>query len=153
MTLGPVSIAPAQAERLARLARTCFPDRHAQWSADDFVGFTASSSSVVFADPDLAQCYLVMRVVAGEAELLDVAVAPDMRRKGLARTLMAAAETHARTAGCARIVLEVAEDNTGAQAFYDHAGYARIGTRSGYYLRPDGSRTDALVLHKDLSSA
>lgn len=150
MMLGPLNIAPVMAERLARLSHICFPDRHAQWSADDFIGFTASESSVVFADPDLSLGYLVMRIVAGEAELLDVGVAPEMRRHGLARTLMSTAEGHAQTEGCARIVLDVAEDNNGARAFYDHAGYTRIGTRTGYYLRPDGSRVDALVLHKQL---
>ena len=57
----------------------------------------------------------------------------------------------AAQAGAVRLFLEVAEDNAAARALYDRAGFRPIGRRKAYYARPDGGRTDALVLGRDLA--
>jgi ribosomal protein S18 acetylase RimI-like enzyme len=52
-----------------------------------------------------------------------LAVAPDLRRQGLGRRMMDAAEAHLRAAGCPKINLQVRTSNTGVIAFYERIGY------------------------------
>ena len=92
-------------------------------------------------------CGLVFcRSVAGEGEVLVLAVVPDQWRRGLGRMLLDAALERARDAGLRRMLLEVAVDNTAARALYDSAGFRPVGRRRGYYSRTDGGTADALTL-------
>ncbi len=50
-------------------------------------------------------------------------VDPDVRRRGLGRQLMAAAERLLQARGCPKINLQVRGTNTGVIAFYEHIGY------------------------------
>ncbi|MBE3639409.1 GNAT family N-acetyltransferase [Mangrovicoccus algicola] len=93
------------------------------------------------------------RAIAGEAELLTIAVDPACRRQGLGRRLLAAFETAARDRGAERAFLEVAADNAAAEALYLGAGYGMAGRRRGYYRDPAGRPVDALVLSRDLPAA
>jgi ribosomal-protein-alanine N-acetyltransferase len=92
--------------------------------------------------------FALFRVVAGEAEILTLAVLPEARRGGIGTDLLAACEDGARGAGAARLFLEVADGNIAARALYDRAGYRECGRRKGYYRRPDTSRDDAVVMEK-----
>ncbi len=90
------------------------------------------------------------RVIADEAELLTLATDPDHRRQGVAAALLAAVEAGVAARGAVRHFLEVAADNTGAQALYIRAGYVQTGQRAKYYARPDGKFFDALLMEKAL---
>lgn len=94
--------------------------------------------------------FALYRAVAGEAELLTVAVAPVARREGLGAGLLAACEDGARKAGAQRMFLEVAAGNAAARTLYDRTGYRECGRRRDYYRRPDGSHDDAVVMEKPL---
>ena len=90
---------------------------------------------------------------AGEAfDLLAIGVLPARRRAGIARRLLTRCEETARAAGARRLMLEVAEDNAAARAFYTGTGFAEAGRRRGYYGArvPGGAARDALVLSKCL---
>jgi ribosomal-protein-alanine N-acetyltransferase len=89
---------------------------------------------------------------AGEAfDLLAIGVLLGQRRRGIAARLLAHCEQRARAAGARRLMLEVAEDNADARAFYARAGFAETGRRRGYYrARPGAAPRDALVFSKDL---
>jgi ribosomal-protein-alanine N-acetyltransferase len=89
---------------------------------------------------------------AGAAfDLVAIGVLAPQRRGGIARQLLARCEDHARAAGAARLMLEVADDNQAARAFYARAGFAAVGRRKAYYrARPGGAARDALVLSKTL---
>jgi ribosomal protein S18 acetylase RimI-like enzyme len=54
-----------------------------------------------------------------------LAVAPEARRRGVARALLDQAVERARAAGCAVVALDTDLDNAGAQALYEGAGFAR----------------------------
>ncbi|MGB3248698.1 MAG: GNAT family N-acetyltransferase, partial [Tabrizicola sp.] len=97
--------------------------------------------------------FLLGRTVAGEAELLTIAVAPEARRRGLGRKLMARFIYQAQLRGAERTFLEVAADNPAAIALYESCGFRQAGTRRGYYRTPTGQRIDALVLARDLPPA
>ncbi|AJE48557.1 GNAT family N-acetyltransferase [Celeribacter indicus] len=88
------------------------------------------------------------RAVAGEAELLTIAVMPDARGQGAGRRLLRDYEATAQAAGARMSFLEVAEDNLPAITLYRSAGYRESGRRGGYYVTPDGDRIDALLLEK-----
>jgi [ribosomal protein S18]-alanine N-acetyltransferase len=94
---------------------------------------------------------ILMRAVAGEAEVLTLAVEPGHRRRGVARALLEAGLAQAAAMGAEEAFLEVAADNLGALALYREAGFAQAGFRGGYYLRPDGDTVDALVLRRTLN--
>jgi [ribosomal protein S18]-alanine N-acetyltransferase len=77
--------------------------------------------------------FLVARTVTvDEREILNLAVAPDFRRKGFARALIARAlETFS---GC--VYLEVRESNGVAREFYKSLGFKELSKRTGYYDSP-----------------
>ncbi len=94
--------------------------------------------------------FLLGRAVAGEAELLTLAVAPEARRLGLGRRLVGRFVYQARLRGAESAFLEVAEDNAAARGLYLAAGFSDAGRRRGYYRAPDGRAVDALVLTRSL---
>jgi ribosomal protein S18 acetylase RimI-like enzyme len=71
--------------------------------------------------------------LAGEAELLRVAVDPARRGEGLARALLAAAEAELRSLGIQDLHLEVRVSNAAARALYEACGWRASGLRKGYY--------------------
>ena len=79
---------------------------------------------------------------------ITIDVAPELRRSGLGQLLMQAGEAQLAGMGCVAVALEVATNNIGAQAFYEHLGYQHTGRIPGYYA--DG--TNALVLRKALTA-
>jgi ribosomal-protein-alanine acetyltransferase len=72
--------------------------------------------------------FAMYRVVAGEGELLNLAVDPSARRTGVARALLQEMMQQAEIWH-----LEVRESNLAAIALYDSLGYQKVGRRSGYY--------------------
>ncbi len=82
-------------------------------------------------------------VVGDEAHLMDIAVEPDRRGKGLARGLLAALARDAVDRGARRMTLEVRESNAAALALYLSSGFDIAGRRTGYYSE---TGEDALVL-------
>ncbi|WP_197917002.1 ribosomal protein S18-alanine N-acetyltransferase [Thiosulfatihalobacter marinus] len=131
---------------LAALHDAAFPDARG-WTTEEFSDLLASPH-VFLVDCD--DGFAIGRAVADEAELLTIAVAPTARRQGLGRILLARFEAAAEARGARRVFLEVAADNSPAQALYESAGYVRIGTRPAYYTRPGANPVAAVVMGKPL---
>ena len=119
----------------------------APWSACEFAELLSQPGVVAIAESD---GFVLIRIVLDEAEILTLAVLPKARRQGLGRRLVEEAAVAATKGGAARLFLEVAEDNAPARALYDRAGFSQIGRRKAYYAQGDGSRTDALVMSRNL---
>lgn len=92
-------------------------------------------------DPDRG-AYAHGTVIAGEAELHEIAVEPGRRRSGVGRAMLAAFLEAARARGAEHAHLEVAEDNVAAIALYRVAGFTEVGRRRRYY--PSGA--DAVLM-------
>lgn len=137
-------------EALAALHARCFRSPP-PWSAADFAGFLADPLCFLLVEGDAG--FLLGRAVAGEAELLTLAIAPEARRLGLGRKLLSRFLYQAQLRGAERAFLEVAADNAPALALYESAGFSGAGRRRGYYQGPEGRRPDALVLARDLAAA
>ena len=90
------------------------------------------------------------RIVLDEAELLLLAIAPDMRRRGIARALIERGCAEAKSTGARRLHLEVREGNP-ATALYRAAGFTQAGRRREYYHGAGGQISDALTLTRDLT--
>jgi len=127
---------------LARLHAASFTTPR-PWTEAELAGFLADPLCDLIA---LDGGFALIRTIAGEAELLTIAVDPTLRRRGLGRTLLDAALVRAKARGAEAIFLEVAADNVAAIALYEAAGFQRSGTRPGYYRQADGFRTDALTM-------
>jgi ribosomal-protein-alanine N-acetyltransferase len=149
MKLEPATLADADA--LARLHALAFD---APWSAREITAVLEGPGAFGFmARGDAPAGMILARAVAGEAEILTLAVDPAARRGGIGRALVTAACGAAAQAGAEAMFLEVAADNTAAISLYLDAGFAAAGLRRGYYDRGGQERMDALVLRLDLNSA
>jgi ribosomal-protein-alanine N-acetyltransferase len=94
--------------------------------------------------------FIVSRIVAGEAEILSVAVARAQQGRGLARRLL---DLHLRRLaglGVTTVFLEVDDDNVPARRLYARGAFREVGRRDGYYPRPGSAAGAALVLRRDL---
>lgn len=87
---------------------------------------------------------LVMTAVAGESELLAIAVDPARRRHGLGRALLHTAFETAEKSGATEMFLEVRRSNDAARSFYSVERFEERGVRTRYYS--DGE--DAVVMRR-----
>lgn len=133
-------------EQMAKLHMASFTTPR-PWSADEIRDLLASP--LCFAE-SRTEGFAMARVVAGEAEILTIAVDPGARGQGHGRALLAAILEQAAARGATQAFLEVAEDNPAALALYQTAGFAQTGRRRGYYKGPAGDARDALVLTRGL---
>lgn len=136
---------------LAALHGRCFTTPR-PWAAAEIAGLLQDPLCFLRVDGQETdpKGFLIGRAVAGEAELLTVAVAPEARRAGIGQRLLAGFEAESRARHAETAFLEVAADNMAAQALYTGWGFAVTGRRKAYYHRPDGSTLDALVMALDL---
>ena len=89
--------------------------------------------------------YVIAAVVAGEAEILNLAVAPDARGRGLGGKLLDAGLGIVSERGAREVFLEVRESNAPALALYKSRGFSALTRRARYYRHPV---EDALVLRR-----
>jgi ribosomal-protein-alanine N-acetyltransferase len=92
--------------------------------------------------------FAITWLVHDELHVLNVAVAPEARRRGVAQALLDEAEGRARAMGARVAMLEVRRSNAPAIALYRSRGYRDVAVRPRYYAE-DGE--DALVMDKDLA--
>jgi ribosomal-protein-alanine N-acetyltransferase len=92
--------------------------------------------------------FLIGRQAADEAEILNLAVVRESRRKGAGGALLEAALEKFRSRGVSRVFLEVRDSNAAALEFYGRHGFSKIGRREGYYREPFES---AIVMEKKLT--
>ena len=92
--------------------------------------------------------FALSRVVAGEAELLLLAVRKDVQRRGVGADLVRRFIADAQSRGARKLHLEVRDGNP-AIMLYKRAGFSEIGSRFNYYRGPGGRLYDALTLGRD----
>lgn len=133
---------------ISRMESRCFSDAWSGESLTDTARYEYNMIYVVYGDnggtcrliQDCAEAeepcgYLVANLIAGESELLRIAVSPDCRGRGYGGALMHF--YHAQTMrSCERYLLEVRESNKAARNLYERCGYHAIGTRRRYYSDP-----------------
>jgi len=133
---------------IARIERSCFAD---PWSEESFrrlLGGPSAIFHVVGYPPEFDVAgYVIAFTIGQDAELLNIAVHPEHRGKGLAGQMLDALLIELRARGVRTAFLEVRESNYAARGLYDSRGFTPIGRRRNYYRRPV---EDALVMRRML---
>ena len=125
--------------KLAELHKQCFPDR--PWSESDFADLKKSGCEIIASENG----FIVWRVVADEAEIITIGVAPDARRNGIAGAMILLMEQELKKSSVVNVFLEVSEVNVPAKKLYEKYGFKPAGCRPKYY---DG--IDAIIMTKRL---
>lgn len=122
------------------------------WSARDIADLASGPGgfALMVEEGEAALGFVLCRAMAGEAEILTIAVDPAAQRRGLGRALVEAALGAAQMAGAQAMFLEVAQDNRPAIGLYRGLGFTEAGIRRGYYRRDPEPPADALVMRREL---
>jgi ribosomal-protein-alanine N-acetyltransferase len=92
--------------------------------------------------------FLVARRVVNEIEILNFAVSPNTRGRGIGAMLLQDALSWGKTFGAVQAILEVRASNAAALRFYERHDFRTVGRRARYYNEP---ADDALLLAANLA--
>lgn len=90
--------------------------------------------------------YVCLMSLFEEAQILNIAVSPGQRGRGIALMMLEAAIRLAREKGAEKVALEVRASNHAAISLYAQLGFERVGVRSGYYEATE----DAILMEKSI---
>src|SRR3954447_9585836 len=116
------SAVPADSASLVQIERRCFSDPWSEASFREALESPWTFGLVAQNNRGIAG-YLIGREVAGTGEVLNLAVSPDVRRRGVARSLLRAGLVSLRKRHVEEVYLEVRESNHTAQALYLSLGF------------------------------
>lgn len=144
-----LEIMPMTAEHAAaaaELEKVCFQD---PWSERMLLDELKNPLSLWLAalDGETVAGYIGSQSVLDEADVMNLAVSPAYRRRGVGRSLMRRLEAALHEKGVAALLLEVRPSNEAAFSLYRSEGFVEAGRRKNYYFHP---KEDALILRKEL---
>ncbi len=120
------------------------------WSRSMFAGELAKPSSISLGafDPETDELvgYLIISRYVDAWHVMNVAVAADWRRRGIATTLLERLFEVTSDDERRGYTLEVRVSNTGAIRLYESLGFHGRGVRRAYYT---DNREDALIMWRD----
>ncbi|MEO5973338.1 MAG: N-acetyltransferase [Sphingomicrobium sp.] len=138
-------------DQVIAVMNSAFDDRFGEaWTRSQCAGILPMPGVVLMIarnGVDSAIGFSLSRIIAGEAELLLLAVAPDHRRRKVGTVLLDQFLERARENGANRVHLEVRDGNP-AVKMYRAAGFYGAGRRRKYYHGRDGSEFDALTFSR-----
>ena len=131
--------------QVAVLEKLCFSD---PWSENSVASELENPLSLwLIAEEDGAVCgYVGSQTVLDETDMMNIAVRPDCRRKGIAAALITELVSRLKAQGSRILRLEVRESNFSAIALYEALGFTQLGLRKNYYRNP---KENALILGKE----
>lgn len=136
---------PADVAQVAELEKLCFS---APWSENSIRSELTNPLSLwlVAVDGDTIAGYVGSQSVMGEADMMNVAVAPAYRRQGVAERLVELLVDKLTVNNVSSLTLEVRASNEPAIALYRKMSFVQVGHRANYYTKP---KEDALILRKE----
>lgn len=134
-----------QVPQIAELEKICFND---PWSEKSIASELDNRLSLwlVAMDGDRVAGYVGSQSVLGETDMMNIAVHPDFRRRGIAEELVMKLVEELKVRGNHSLMLEVRVSNDPARKLYDKMGFQQVGLRKNYYRNP---REDACILRKE----
>ena len=122
----------------------------ASWTERSLEESADSATGVALVSESLGEItgFVLGRHIGDEAEILNLAILPEKRRRGEGRALLEKALAEFQTRGVRRVFLEVRESNVKAIAFYKKHGFSETGRRKAYYREPEEA---ALLMEKQLN--
>ena len=133
--------------QIAALEQLCFTDPWPEAAIEPELENPLSLWLVAMDGAELAG-YVGSQSVLGEADVMNVAVAPSHRRRGIAQALLNRLQQELAARQVCSLTLEVRASNGPAVALYEKLGYLQVGRRPNYYHKP---KEDALILRKEWS--
>lgn len=139
-------MAATDLDAVLAIERASFPQ---PWKREHFEHEMAAPHSFPF----VAECngtvagYVCLMSLFEEAQILDIAIDPTVRGRGIARLLMDHATRVAREKGAEVLALEVRSTNEAAIILYERCGFVRTGIRQKYYE----GRDDAVLMELRLA--
>ena len=131
--------------QIAELEKLCFSD---PWSERSVASELENKLScwLVATEGEQVAGYIGSQTVCGETDMMNVAVHPSRRRKGIAEALILGLIEELKIMESHCLTLEVRASNTPAISLYEKLGFSEIGRRKNYYRNP---KEDALILRKE----
>ena len=131
--------------QVAELERICFAD---PWSEKSVASELDNKWALwlVALDDDKVAGYIGSQTSIDETDVMNVAVHPDSRRRGIAESLIIRLVEELKKRGSHALMLEVRSSNAPAIALYEKLGFTQVGCRKNYYRNP---KEDALILRKE----
>ena len=147
MNLDLRPLEPRDLTAIEEIERSSYPT---PWSRSMFASELAKPSSLCLgafeAGTEKLIGYLIISRYVDAWHVMNVAVAPDERRRGIASALLNRLFEQTDGEGRRGYTLEVRVSNVGAISLYERLGFRSTGIRRGYYT---DNREDALILWKD----
>ena len=129
---------------IAELEKLCFSD---PWSENSIATELTSRLSywLVAVEDGQVVGYIGSQSVLGESDMMNVAVHPERRRRGIAEKLVLALSHDLKQRDNVCLTLEVRASNAPAIALYEKLGFAQVGRRPNYYRNP---KEDAFIMRR-----
>ena len=126
---------PEDISGVSKIEERCFSD---PWSPEAVrEGLESSLDTwLVYKETEEVCGYCVFRIVAGEGELLRIAVLPEFQGRGLSKKLMDQMVEYSRKKKAETMFLEVRESSGKARNLYRSYGFSEEGIRKDYYRDP-----------------
>lgn len=132
--------------QVAALERQCFSD---PWPEQILLHELENPLSLWLCamDGERLAGYIGSQTVLGEADMMNLAVLPELRGQGIGRALvLALCEALKVQFQAQSLTLEVRASNAAARALYAGLGFTQVGLRRQYYQHP---KEDAYILRKE----
>ena len=140
-----VKMTAEHVDQIAQLEKECFSD---PWSPKSIASELENSLScwLVALEGATVAGYVGSQTVLGETDMMNMAVHPSFRRRGIASALVKALVEALKERGSHSLTLEVRVSNEPARELYERLGFVQVGRRPNYYQHP---REDGLILRKE----
>ncbi|MBO4220730.1 MAG: ribosomal protein S18-alanine N-acetyltransferase [Clostridia bacterium] len=132
-------------DEVCRLEQECFSD---PWSREAVLSSFRCAFSLflgAFGSDGKMIGFAIGYNIGGELQVLDIAVSPRARRRGVGRALLESLMDAGAAGGAETFFLEVRRSNLPAIGLYEKLGFVRYGERKGYYSDP---AEDAVVMKR-----
>ena len=131
--------------QVAYLEKVCF---HDPWSEKSIASelHNALSLWLVAVEGKAVVGYVGSQTVLGWTDMMNIAVHPEHRRKGIGERLVEVLEKELKEQGSSCLTLEVRASNGPARMLYEKLGFSEVGRRKNYYRNP---KEDALIMRKE----
>jgi ribosomal-protein-alanine N-acetyltransferase len=130
---------------VAELEKLCFSD---PWSENSVASELKNKLALwlVAEEDGHVAGYIGSQTCGDESDVMNVAVHPDFRRRGIAEALVNGLVEELKAIESHCLTLEVRASNVPAISLYEKLGFSEVGRRKNYYRNP---REDALIMRKE----
>ena len=133
---------------MSELHARALPNSRA-WTPEEFESLLAKPTTIFCSE---RHGFALGQLIAPDCDLLLIVVDPNHQGQGRGKTLLEKFLTEIQIAGANRCILEVNAEDEKTIRFYTTAGFQETKRLKSYYARSNGSKCDASIMERRLSS-